>query len=419
MKKILFTVLLVSLLAIFAMAEPITVEFWHAMGGGHGEAVAEIVDSFNAANPDIVVEPIYIGNYNALLQKLLASAESGNLPNLSQSYSNWTAKLLPRGIVQELDSYMKNKEYGLTDAEYDSIYPPFKKMGIFNGVTYALPFNKSTYVLYYNTDAFEEYGLSYPKTMEDLQFAAMMLTNDSNGDGETDNYGFGLRTTVDHFAVFLRANGGSVLKQNPDNTWEITINSPEAKEALAFMNDMVNELGIAYAEGGYLDGPFGDGKIAMFIETIASKPYVDSASIGKHGWAWAPIPSWETMAPPFAGTDIIMFDKSDEEDLATWKFMKYLLNPEIQAYWSIKSGYMPAVSTALDTPQYKEYIEQNPDVVVPLEELPYGSIDPNIAEWNEIRTILGTMVGDVINGKKSVDEGLAWAEKEIEREFNK
>jgi multiple sugar transport system substrate-binding protein len=125
------------------------------------------------------------------------------------------------------------------------------------------------------------------------------------------------------------------------------------------------------------------------------------------------------MAPPFAGTDIIMFDKSDEEDLATWKFMKYLLNPEIQAYWSIKSGYMPAVSTALDTPQYKEYIEQNPDVVVPLEELPYGSIDPNIAEWNEIRTILGTMVGDVINGKKSVDEGLAWAEKEIEREFNK
>ena len=419
MKKILFIALLVSLVSIFAMAEPVTVEFWHAMGGGHGEAVAEIVDSFNAANPDIVVEPIYIGNYGALQQKLLASAESGNLPNLSQSYGNWTAKLLPRNLVQELDSFINNEEYGLSDAEYDSIFAPFKKMGKFNGTTFALPFNKSTYVLYYNTDVFDEYGLSAPETMEDLQFAAMMLTNDVNGDGETDNYGFGLRTTVDHFIVFLRANEGSVLKQNADNSWEVTINSPEAKEALSFMNDMVNELGIAYAQGGYLDGPFGDGTIAMFIETIASKPYVEKGSLGKHGWAWAPIPSWEVMAPPFAGTDIIMFDNSDEEDLATWKFMKYLLNPEIQAYWSIKTGYMPAVSTALETPQYQEYIEQNPDVLVPLEELPFGSTDPNIGEWNEIRSIIGTMVGDVLNGKKTVDEGLAWAKQEIEREFNK
>jgi len=414
MKKILVLIAVLSL-SVLTMAA-VEIEFWHAMGGGHGATLNEIVNSFNEANPDIVVKPIYVGNYGALSQKLLASAESGNLPAISQSYGNWTAKLIPRGVVQELNGFINNPDYGFTAEQWEAIWAPFKKMITWGDTIYAVPFNKSTYVLYYNTDAFELYGLTPPKTMEDLFFDAMMLTEDKDGDGEIDQYGMGFRTTIDHFVVFLRANGGKILNIGPDGKIEVTINSPEAHEALQFMYDMVHTYKIAYAQGGYLDGPFGDGKIMMFIETIASKPYVDRASTGKHGWAWAPVPMWEVQAPPFAGTDLIMFSTiSDEQKLAAWKFMKFLLSPEIQAYWSVKTGYMPAVKTALETPQWKEYVNQHPDAVVPISQIDKGSVDPNIAEWYEVRTVVGQMVGDVLNGKRTIEEGLAWAEAELQK----
>lgn len=415
-KRILLVALLVSL-AIFAMAKT-EIEFWHAMGGAQGTTVSEIVDAFNEANPDIEVKAIYVGNYGALQQKLLVSAESNTLPAMSQAYGNWTAKLIPRGAVQELNSLIADPEVGFSEEEWASIWSPFKKMVTWGDTVYALPFNKSTYVLYYNTDLFEQFGLEVPKTMEDLLFAAMMLTEDKNKDGQIDQYGFGFRTTVDHFMTFLRANGGEAIEIKPDGTVKVIINSPEAKEALQFMYDMAHTYGVALFQGGYLDAPFGDGQIAMFIETIASASYVDKGSTGKHGWAWAPIPTWKVQAPPFAGTDVVMFSNiTPEQKAAAWKFMKYLVSPEIQAYWSIKTGYMPVTKATLDTPQWKAYEAQNPTILVPISQIPFGSVDPNVAFWDNVRNIVGQMVGDVINQKRTVDEGLVWAEQELLREL--
>lgn len=415
MRKSILLVVMFAILAVFVMAKT-EVEFWHAMGGAQGTTVTEIVNSFNEANPDIEVKAIYVGNYNALQQKLLVSAESNTLPALSQAYGNWTARLIPRGVVQELNTLIADPEAGLTDEEWAAIWSPFKRMVTWGSTIYAVPFNKSTYVLYYNTDLFEQYGLEVPKTMEDLLFAAMMLTEDKNKDGTIDQYGFGFRTTIDHFMTFLRANKGEAVEILNDGSVKVIINSPQAKEALQLMYDMAHTYGVALFQGGYLDAPFGDGQIAMFIETIASASYVDSGSRGKHGWAWAPVPMWEVQAPPFAGTDVVMFAGiTAEQKVAAWKFMKYLVSPEIQAYWSVKTGYMPVTQLALDTPQWKAYEQQNPTVAVPISQIPFGSVDPNVALWDDVRNVLGTMVGDVINQKRTVDEGIAWAEQELLR----
>jgi len=103
MRKFLLVVLLVISVSFFAATK---VVFWHAMGGEQGTTLNNIVKAFNESHPDIVVDAVYIGNYNALQQKLLAGAQAGQLPTLSQAYSNWTAKLLQSNIVQPLNKYM-------------------------------------------------------------------------------------------------------------------------------------------------------------------------------------------------------------------------------------------------------------------------------------------------------------------------
>ncbi|MDI3523998.1 MAG: multiple sugar transport system substrate-binding protein, partial [Kosmotoga sp.] len=70
---------------------------------------------------------------------------------------------------------------------------------------------------------------------------------------------------------------------------------------------------------------------------------------------------------------------------------------------------------ALETAQWKEYVKQHPEAMVPINQIPKGTTDPNIAEWYEVRKVIGQMVGDVMNNKRTIDEGLAWAEAELHR----
>lgn len=415
MKKLLFITILVLSFLIFSSlyAEKVTIEFWHAMGGGHGEALKEIVNSFNSLNPDIEVKPIYVGNYSALLQKLLASAQSGTLPVLSQSYSNWTSKLLAGGYVEDLTPYINDPLIGFTKEEWEDIFKPFREMVTWDGKIYALPFNKSTYLMFVNTDALDLEGLEIPKTMDELIETARVLTQDFDGDGTIDQYGLGIRPIVDTFQIFLRANGGRIYNEE---TGEVTINSPEAKEALQLMVDLVHKYKVAYMQGGYLSGPFGDGKVAIYFGSTAGMPYVDRACKGKHGWTWAPIPKWKTYAPPFAGTDVIMFSTAKpEEKQAAWKFMKFLISKDITTFWAIKTGYMPVRKSALETKAWKSFVKNSPLLAIPVEQIPYGSIDPKPAQWNEIRNAVSNAVSNAMHQKMTVDEAIEWAEKEIKR----
>ncbi|HDM70188.1 MAG: ABC transporter substrate-binding protein, partial [Thermotogae bacterium] len=264
-------VVLLAILVSFCFAEKVVIEFWHAMGGGHGEALKEIVEMFNSLNPDIEVKPVYVGRYGALLQKILASAQGNTLPVMAQSYANWTSKLIAGGYVEELSKYINDPEIGLTKEEWEDIFEPFRKMVTWGDKIYAMPFNKSTYLLYVNTDLLDLEGLEIPKTMDELLETAKTLTQDLDGDGNVDQYGFGIRPNVDTFQIFLRFNGGRIYDEEKK---EVTINSPQAKEALQFMVDLVHKYKVAFMQGGYLSGPFGDGKVAMYIGSSAGMPYV-------------------------------------------------------------------------------------------------------------------------------------------------
>ncbi len=413
-----FAVLLLVTLLITLVVAKVKVTFWHAMGGGHGQTLQEIVSYFNQQHPDIEVEAIYIGNYSALQQKLLAAAQAGGLPAISQAYSNWTAKLIYSGIVEPLNRFLNDPVLGMSKTEWEDIWEPMRLNCMWGETLYALPFNKSIYVLYVNTDALTLAGVNIPETIGELKKAAIILTEDFNGDGTVDQYGFGFRSTVDHFQVFLALNGGSILQKDQDGKWRVAINSQEAREVLQFMLDLKDKY--ALVQGGYLDGPFGEGKIAMFIETVASKPYVESASKGKHDWTWAPVPVWKTRNVQFAGTDVIMFSTvKEEEKRAAWEFMKFLTSTEITAYWAVKTGYLPVRKSATQTTVWKRFLAEDPRAEVPLVQLEHGVFDPQIGVWAEIRTIVNNMVSDVLFGKKTIDEGLSWAEQEIKRELAK
>jgi multiple sugar transport system substrate-binding protein len=411
MKKLL--VILLSLVVIFSFAKT-KVVFWHAMGGNHGKTLEQIVNSFNESHPDIEVEAIYVGNYGALSQKLLAGAQAGELPTIAQAYSNWTAKLIQSGVVQKLNDFLNDPKIGLAKEEWEDVYEPLRKNCMWGNDIYAVPFNKSLYILYYNADLLTLYGVDVPKSINELYYAAKVLTEDVDGDGKPDQYGFGFRTTADLFQILLSLRGGSVLRME-NGKWVSNIDSQETRDVLSFVRKLVDE-GIAYYQGGYMNDPFGQQKVVMYIDTIAGRKYVESSVKGKFNWGWAPVPVWKTRHVPFAGTDIIMFaNATDEEKKAAWEFMKYLISPDVTAFWSVNTGYIPVRKSALETNIWKENVKSDPLAEIPLTQINNAIFDPQIGVWYEIRTVVGNMFSDFVNGKVDMETAIKTADDQIKK----
>lgn len=409
MKRILVVVLILSVLMVGSIFAKTTVTFWNSMGGAQGKALSEIVNEFNAQHPNIEVKPIYVGNYGVLSQKLLAGAVSGQLPTMSQSYSNWTAKLIESKVVAPMQNFINDPNVGLSKSQLNDIWASFVKANRWNGKVYTLPFNKSVYVLYVNTDALMLSGIDIPRTIPELIKDAKILTVKDES-GKVIQYGLGLRTTIDTFEVFLRQEGGHIL--TPDYK-KGALDSKVALDTLKMLVDLVKS-GTTFAQGGYLDGPFGNGQIAMYIDTSAGLSYTARSVGGKFAWTIAPVPKGKVQAPPFAGTDVAIFNTaSKDQQMAAWEFMKFLLKPEIQAFWAIKTGYLPVVKSALDTQAWKDYSSSNPMANVLVSQIPYGSFDPGIAEWYTIRTKVGNAVSDAMFLKKTPEEALKYAQDQI------
>lgn len=412
MRKLLVFALLVLSVVFFARTK---VVFWHAMGGGHGEALNQIVKAFNESQPNIVVEAVYIGNYAALQQKLLAGAQAGQLPTISQAYSNWTAKLMKSNLVEPLNKYINDPKIGLSKAEWEDIFKPLRDNCTWGNTVYAVPFNKSLYIMFYNATALSAAGISVPKSMNELLYAAKVLTRDTNKDGKPDTYGFAFRTTVDTFQLFLFMRGGEIVKLGKDGKYYSSIDSQETRDVLSFFKKLLDDK-IAFAQGGFLNDIFGQGTVLMYIDTIAGRPYVEQSTKGKFQWAWAPVPLWRTRNVPFAGTDVIMFTTAKEEEKrAAWEFMKYLISPEVTAYWAVNTGYLPVRRAALQTTIWRQAAKSDPLLEIPLQQIENARFDPQLSVWTEIRNVVSTMFNDFLSGKVDMETAIKRADAEIKK----
>src|SRR5690606_7540514 len=86
--------ILFLLLTGLAVAEPVEIEFWHAMRGQRTQVIERLAERFHQANPDVTVRPRLVidsgarlGNdYSALYRTLLEAIARGNPPTVAQVY---------------------------------------------------------------------------------------------------------------------------------------------------------------------------------------------------------------------------------------------------------------------------------------------------------------------------------------------
>lgn len=141
---------------------PITIEYMHRLPDGEGMTpVAEIVDRWNAENPNIQVKATkFDGKASDMALKLETDVKAGNAPCLAQLGYAEVPQVFVKGLLEDVSA--EASKY-----ESDFSAGAFSGMRVGDAVV-GLPQDVGPLVYFYNETAFAELGLDVPATLADL-----------------------------------------------------------------------------------------------------------------------------------------------------------------------------------------------------------------------------------------------------------
>ena len=142
--------------------QPITIEYMHRLPDGEGmTSVAEIVDRWNADNPDIQVKSTkFDGKSSDMILKLETDIKAGNGPCLAQTGYSEVPQLYVKGLLEDVADEAKKYEENYSAGAFSGM-----KVG---DAIVGLPQDTGPLVYFYNEAEFQKLGLTAPATLDDL-----------------------------------------------------------------------------------------------------------------------------------------------------------------------------------------------------------------------------------------------------------
>lgn len=208
---------------------PAEKEVWESLAAKVTEKYPNIVVNFETAP------------FSGYWDKLTTQISSGTAADIISLQSLRTPTFAQYDAFEPLGSYIeKDSEFDINDFQKSALE------GLtHNGEQLAIPYDYGPYILYYNKDIFDKYGVEYPSSdmnWERFLEKAKDLTQDEDGDGEPDTYGFVFQNNIDQIVPFIWSNGGKYM--NEDKTQSL-IQEPAATKAIQFLGDLMNRHKVA------------------------------------------------------------------------------------------------------------------------------------------------------------------------------
>ncbi len=387
---------------------PIVLDFYYVVGvaGPLAQVIDGMVEEFNNTHENIIVQPVYTGNYNQTMAKVQSSIISGTPPHVFVVEISELYTLLAVDGIIPLDKYIE-KEGGeaFTGQYFDALYGNAKA----KGKIWGQPFQRSTPILYWNKDMFAEFSDEFeaagldptraPDTWSELEAAASILT-----DKEKDTWGVILPGGWNDwiFESFVYQNGGQLLSDDAETSY---FDSPEVLEALEFWYKLTNELKVSPPLRPWNQTPidFSSGHAAMMYYSTGGLPLVKKQSNFDFGVAFQP--KKKQYGVPVGGGDFHISKKIPPANQdAAWEFIKWMTTPENAAHWSRESGYICINKDGLELPDMKKFMEEFPAAKVAAEQLDYSNPKIMAPNFQEIRKIFVANMDELMQGNQTPKE---------------
>jgi multiple sugar transport system substrate-binding protein len=230
----------------FTGAQPATADviFWHLFGGGDGENMATMLESFRDSS-GLSVEASLLSWGNPFYTKLALSTSSGRPPDVTVAHLSRVPLLAQAELLEPVADQFTAA--GITE---DKFTPAAWEKATVDGTTYAVPLDTHPFVLYYNTELAEQAGL-LDETGENLKpmrnaddfVATLQAMKDSTG----NEYAAVASITVDPstcWRFFMMVYSGLAGPIVEDLGTRVTIDRAAMEESFAFLQGLTGEQGL-------------------------------------------------------------------------------------------------------------------------------------------------------------------------------
>lgn len=326
MKRAVLLVLSFVLIASFAWAEDVTIEFiqWWAPELPEGSFRA-IMDEFEAQNPGIKVELIS-GPYSNTRDQIVAGAATGTLSDVVGLDGAWVNDLAKQGAIAALDDLMAS-----TNFDASQVAAIIK----LDGKSYMFPVASFVYPIFINLDLLKAAGIENPPANRtEFVEAARKLT-----DPAKNQYGWVLPLSLqtpngvqNDVMSWVWASGGSMLKDGkPDLTNEQVISALKFIESM-YKEGLISPGSFAKQEQDKVE-EFVNGRIGMMVDTLAHINMIRDRNPNLN-FTISDFPAVDGYTGrkglPYAAWGIGISENSEHKAEA-WKLVSYLMSPEVNS----------------------------------------------------------------------------------------
>jgi len=415
--------------ALDDVTKPVSITFWHAMNSDLEKTLKALTAQYNASQSKVRVTLINQTGYEQNISKYKAASVSSR-PILVQMPEYVLQLMADSGTVIPVQSCVNAEGYSL-----DDLLPRARAYYTLRGALQGMPFNISNPVLFYNRARFAKAGLDPnkpPQSLEELRADSEKIV--SSGAAK---YGIALDHSLD-------AGGGWFLEQwsakadalyaNNENgraapATRVLFDGPTGVTLMTFLQDMVKD-GLATDVGNLQSTPdnllkLADPKqpAAMTINSTAALSSV--LSLLKSGFApgfspadlgIGPMPGPQVNPGTLVGGAALWLTKghSDVETAATWDYVKFLLQPQVQSTWAAGTGYVPADTSAVALNPIKAVYTADPRFKVAYEQLNAAAdtpveAGPVLGPQREVRIVTSNAVEAILVGRADVQRTLTAA----------
>lgn len=354
--------------------------FWHSMTRANEQTLQGLTDAFNSSQSKVKVNLVNQIDYVQTFTKYKAGLASGDLPDIVQLQETDQGQMIDTGTVLPASVCAKADKYSFSD-----YLPRVISYFTVKGTQYAMPFNTSGPVFYYNKKAFSAAGLD--PTKPPTSFAEVRSDAEALKKNGVEAP-LGLKTEPGYFehwrglANALYVNNSNGRKAAAD---QAVYNDKTGRQIYTFLSGMVKD-GLATTNPDLGTGNFDNllgirsGSHAMAFETSAALGTISSVlSAGNDpnidlGVAPLPGPTGNSKGGVLvSGGELFMVNKSaPEKQAAAWEYLKFLDDTANMTKWAIGTGYLPIRKSSAASADMQAYWAQNPYYKVAYDQLVNG-----------------------------------------------
>ena len=347
--------------------------FWYSYGGKNREVLEDLVGRFNReqgrTGGGARVEGTFQGGYFEARGKLRAALLGGDPPARTHVGSEAIPLLAEAGVLEDLGPWAR----GEAPLDLSDLVPALSQDGTFGTAPgralVAIPFNRSTPIVYFNVRLLREAGVAPPRTWDELRAAARALS--LRGEGRARRWGLACPLSWWFWLGALGQDGGALLSADGRRA---AFGKGAGVRALSLFLDLQREgvlripPGRDYAAWERAHADFLAERAAMVITSTAFLAYITDHAHFEVGAA--PLPAGVRGAVPTGGTFFVIPRAAPRPaKRAAWAFVRWMADPARTAEWARRTGYVPVRTSAIELPEMQRLYAERPAYRAALDQL--------------------------------------------------